>query len=38
VVSVSHRRTVEQHHQRELKLLGNGKWRLSPVEIQPAPA
>jgi putative ATP-binding cassette transporter len=38
VVSVSHRRTVEQHHRRELKLLGNGKWRLGPVKIQPAPA
>jgi len=38
VVSVSHRRTVEQHHQRELRLLGNGKWRLGPVKIQPAPA
>ncbi len=38
VVSVSHRRTVEQHHRRELKLLGNGEWRLGPVKIQPAPA
>lgn len=32
VVSVSHRRTVEQHHRQELKLLGNGEWRLGPVE------
>lgn len=30
VVSVSHRRTVDQHHQRELTLLGSGEWRLSP--------
>ncbi|MGA8330305.1 MAG: ATP-binding cassette domain-containing protein, partial [Mycobacterium sp.] len=38
VVSVSHRRTVEQHHRQELTLPGNGKWRLGPVEMQPAPA
>ncbi len=29
VVSVSHRRTVEQHHNRQLELLGGGRWRLS---------
>ena len=29
VVSVSHRSTVEQHHDRRLELLGGGEWRLS---------
>ncbi len=28
VVSVSHRDTVDQHHDRQLELLGDGKWRL----------
>jgi putative ATP-binding cassette transporter len=28
VVSVSHRSTVEQHHEQELELLGAGQWRL----------
>ena len=37
VVSVSHRHTVEQHHGRELKLLGDGQWRLGPVAKEPAP-
>lgn len=32
VVSVSHRSTVEQHHEQELELLGNGSWRLSRIE------
>ncbi|MEB3981332.1 ABC transporter ATP-binding protein/permease [Mycobacterium sp. 663a-19] len=36
VVSVSHRRTVEQHHEQELQLLGDGQWRLEPVEKEPA--
>jgi vitamin B12/bleomycin/antimicrobial peptide transport system ATP-binding/permease protein len=36
VVSVSHRHTVEQHHDRELQLLGGGEWRLGPVEKEPA--
>ena len=31
VVSVSHRSTVEQHHDRRLELLGGGQWRLAPV-------
>jgi putative ATP-binding cassette transporter len=31
VVSVSHRGTVEQHHDRRLELLGSGQWRLAPV-------
>ena len=36
VVSVSHRPTVEQHHDRQLELLGGGQWRLGPVDKQPA--
>ncbi|MGE2835881.1 ABC transporter ATP-binding protein/permease [Mycobacterium sp. SMC-4] len=28
LVSVSHRSTVEQHHTRELKLVGDGQWEL----------
>jgi len=28
VVSVSHRDTVDQHHDRQLELLGDGEWRL----------
>jgi putative ATP-binding cassette transporter len=32
VVSVSHRPTVEQHHEQELELLGGGEWRLGSVE------
>jgi vitamin B12/bleomycin/antimicrobial peptide transport system ATP-binding/permease protein len=31
VVSVSHRSTVEQHHDRRLELLGGGGWRLSAL-------
>ena len=31
VVSVSHRGTLEQHHDRRLELLGGGAWRLEPV-------
>jgi vitamin B12/bleomycin/antimicrobial peptide transport system ATP-binding/permease protein len=31
VVSVSHRSTVEQHHDRRLELLGGGEWRLAPI-------
>jgi putative ATP-binding cassette transporter len=38
VVSVSHRPTVEQHHEQELELLGGGQWRLGRVEGgQPVP-
>jgi putative ATP-binding cassette transporter len=29
VVSVSHRSTVEQHHDKRLELLGGGQWRLA---------
>jgi putative ATP-binding cassette transporter len=31
VVSVSHRPTLDQHHDRRLELLGDGAWRLQPV-------
>ncbi len=40
LVSVSHRRTVEQHHTHELELLGEGEWRFGRVqgeETEPAP-
>jgi len=36
VVSVSHRSTVEQHHEQELELLGQGGWRLTRAETEPA--
>ena len=36
VVSISHRTTVEQHHERLLELLGEGEWRITPVEREPA--
>ncbi|WAC94073.1 ABC transporter ATP-binding protein/permease [Mycobacterium sp. Aquia_213] len=36
VVSVSHRHTVEQHHEQELQLLGSGRWHLGPVGQEPA--
>ena len=35
VVSVSHRGTVEQHHDRRLELLGGGEWRLGQVGEEP---
>jgi vitamin B12/bleomycin/antimicrobial peptide transport system ATP-binding/permease protein len=31
VVSVSHHRAIERHHERHLELLGGGPWRLGPV-------
>lgn len=34
VVSVSHRGTVEQHHDRRLELLGGGQWRLGSIGEQ----
>lgn len=40
LVSVSHRTTVEQHHEKELQLLGDGAWRLCLVgddDPEPAP-
>ncbi|WP_299557413.1 ABC transporter ATP-binding protein/permease [uncultured Mycolicibacterium sp.] len=36
LVSVSHRPTVEQHHDRQLHLLGDGRWELGPVRDEPA--
>src|SRR5262249_32383608 len=36
VVRVSHRGAVEQHHAHHLELLGEGQWRLGPVEKEPA--
>jgi len=36
LVSVSHRSTVERHHQQRLELLGEGRWRLGPLEGEPA--
>jgi vitamin B12/bleomycin/antimicrobial peptide transport system ATP-binding/permease protein len=38
VVSVGHHSSVEQHHQRHLKLLGEGAWRLAPVSAPGTPA
>jgi vitamin B12/bleomycin/antimicrobial peptide transport system ATP-binding/permease protein len=35
LVSVSHRSTVESHHQQRLELLGEGRWQLSPVDKGP---
>jgi putative ATP-binding cassette transporter len=37
VVSVSHRSSVEQHHEQLLQLLGEGQWRLGRVGEQFAP-
>jgi putative ATP-binding cassette transporter len=40
LVSVTHRKTVEQHHTHELELLGDGDWRFGRVqgeEKEPAP-
>jgi vitamin B12/bleomycin/antimicrobial peptide transport system ATP-binding/permease protein len=36
VVSVSHRRAVELLHDKQLELLGEGQWRLGPVQKEPA--
>ena len=30
VVSVGHRSTLDQHHDKRLELLGGGEWRLDP--------
>jgi vitamin B12/bleomycin/antimicrobial peptide transport system ATP-binding/permease protein len=38
VISVSHRPSLEQHHTRRLELLGDGRWRLSPLGDAPVPA
>jgi vitamin B12/bleomycin/antimicrobial peptide transport system ATP-binding/permease protein len=40
LVSVTHRKTVEQHHTHELEILGEGEWRFGRVqgeEKEPAP-
>ncbi|MBJ7341788.1 ABC transporter ATP-binding protein/permease [Mycolicibacterium sp.] len=37
LVSVSHRKTVEQHHDKELRLLGGGEWQLSDLGEVPEP-
>jgi putative ATP-binding cassette transporter len=37
LVSVSHRKTVEQHHTKQLHLLGGGEWELSSVEDKTVP-
>jgi vitamin B12/bleomycin/antimicrobial peptide transport system ATP-binding/permease protein len=37
LVSVSHRSTVEQHHRQQLELLGDGEWRLGPVDEHSVP-
>ena len=31
-VSVTHRSTVNRHHEQHLELLGEGRWRFGPVE------
>jgi vitamin B12/bleomycin/antimicrobial peptide transport system ATP-binding/permease protein len=37
-VSVTHRSTVNRHHQKHLELLGKGEWRLGGVEgVGPVP-
>jgi ABC-type uncharacterized transport system fused permease/ATPase subunit len=38
VVSVSHRNTVEPHHERQSALLGDGARRIGKVGEQPASA
>jgi putative ATP-binding cassette transporter len=38
IVSVTHRNTVDQHHEQELELLGDGEWRLGLSGVdEPAP-
>jgi putative ATP-binding cassette transporter len=37
LVSVSHRKTVEQHHTKQLHLLGGGEWELSTVGDEVVP-
>jgi putative ATP-binding cassette transporter len=37
-VSVTHRSTVNRHHQQQLELLGEGQWRMGRVEgTEPVP-
>ncbi len=37
-VSVTHRSTVNRHHNQRLELLGDGLWQLGPVEGAAAPS
>jgi vitamin B12/bleomycin/antimicrobial peptide transport system ATP-binding/permease protein len=37
LVSVSHHPAVERHHQKELRLLGDGEWQLSLIEKEREP-
>jgi putative ATP-binding cassette transporter len=37
LVSVSHRSTVEQHHTKELRLLGDGEWDVRDIAVEDAP-
>lgn len=36
-VSVTHRTTVNRHHDQQLELLGDGRWRFGPIDKTPAP-
>ena len=36
LVSVTHRSTVNRHHNMHLELLGSGRWQFGPVEGAPA--
>lgn len=38
LVSVSHRPSVDRHHDRQLELLGDGEWRLGEVRPRPVVA
>ena len=31
-LSVTHRSTVDRHHEQRLELLGNGQWRLGRID------
>ena len=37
-VSVTHRSTVNQHHEKHLELLGDGNWHFGNVDGAPVPA
>ncbi|MDV3127989.1 ABC transporter ATP-binding protein/permease [Mycobacterium sp. 21AC1] len=37
-VSVTHRTTVNRHHEQRLELLGDGRWRLEPIDMPEVPA
>jgi putative ATP-binding cassette transporter len=38
LVSVTHRSTVEKHHNKQLRLLGDGEWRLEDTDPKKEPA